>query len=262
MNRPKVVIYGAASVDGRLTIAPGVLLMFGDKTWETIAGSDQEIADWLRSTHKPQAYLEGSSSLVTKNTRPKPLPPFKGESKSLYKDYLPGSVVKRPQHRGWFVTVDSKGLIRWVYKEYPSEEWKGWHLMVLVSNQTPPEYLAYLQKETIPYLVVGEDRVDLKQALEKMQRKLGIRSVMSTSPGKLGGALLRAGLVDEVNVLFLPAIIGGFETPSLFESPELATDEWPTRLRLIWAQVLADGRVWLRYGVLPETKHEAKQEKK
>jgi len=261
MDRPKVVIYGAASLDGRLTIALDVLLMFGDKRWEAIAGSDQEIADWLRSAHKPQAYLEGSGSLVTKNTKPQTLSKFKGNPKPLYEDYLPDSVVKRPQHRGWFVTVDSKGLIRWVYKEYPSEEWKGWHLMVLVSNQTPPEYLAYLQKETIPYLVAGEERVNLKKALEKMQTKLGITSVVSTSPGKLGGALLRAGLVDEVNVLFIPAIIGGFETPSLFESPELKTNEWPTRLKLIWAQVLADGRVWLRYEVLPETKHEGQKRK-
>jgi len=28
--------------------------------------------------------------------------------------------------------------------------------------------------------------------------------------------------------------------------------EWPTRLRLISAQVHADGRVWLRYEVVPE----------
>jgi hypothetical protein len=252
MNRPKVVIYGGVSVDGRLTIAPGVLLMFGDKRWDSIAGSDEEIDNWLREKHKPQAYLEGSGSLVMYAEKPKPLPSFKGDPKMLYQDFLPDSVVKRPNHRGWFCTIDSKGLIRWVYKEFPSEEWKGWHLMVIVANYTPPEYLAYLHKENIPYLVAGKERVDLKLALEKMKSQLGVTSVVSTSPGKLGGALLRAGLVDEINILFLPAIIGGFETPSLFQSPELKPNEWPTPLRLIWAQVQNDGRVWLRYEVMPE----------
>ena len=79
MSGPKMVIYGGASVDGRLTIAPGVLLMFGDRKWDSIAGSDEETANWLREKHKPQAYLEGSGSLVTNTEKPKPLSPFKGE---------------------------------------------------------------------------------------------------------------------------------------------------------------------------------------
>ena len=251
MKRPKVVIYGCASVDGRLTIAPGVLLMFGDKRWDSIAGSDEEIATWLRTKHQPQAYLEGSGSLVRTGEKPAPLPSFSGDPKRLYRDFLPDAVVKRPHHRGWFTMVDSKGLIRWAYKEWPSEEWTGWHLLVLVATQTPPEYLAYLQRETIPYLVAGEARVNLKVALEKLKSQLGVTSVVSTSPGKLGGALLREGLVDEVNILFVPAIVGGFETPSLFESPEMKSNQWPTRLKLVWAHMLSDGRVWLRYEVVP-----------
>jgi hypothetical protein len=231
--------------------------MFGDKRWNSIAGSDEEITRWLREKHKPQAYLEGSGSLVTHAEKPEKLEPLstvKGDMRMLYQDFLPESVVKRSNHRGWFCTVDSKGLIRWAYKEFPSEEWTGWHLMVIVANQTPPEYLAYLQKENIPYLVAGKEQVNLKLALKKIKSKLGVTSVMSTSPGKLGGALLRAGLVDEVNILVLPSIIGGFKTPSLFQSPELKPDEWPTPLRLIWAQVQNNGQVWLRYEVLPERK--------
>ena len=102
--------------------------------------------------------------------------------------------------------------------------------MVIVANQTPSEYLAYLQRENMPYLVAGEDRVNLKLVLEKMKSLLQVTSVLSTSPGKLGGALLRAGLIDEVNILFIPTLIGGSETPTLFESPELKPNEWPTGL--------------------------------
>ena len=73
MNRPQVVLYGQVSVDGRLTLAPGVLL-------------------------------------------------------ALYRDFLPAAVVNRPGQRGWFTMVDSRGRVRWVYKEWPGEEWAGWHL--------------------------------------------------------------------------------------------------------------------------------------
>jgi riboflavin biosynthesis pyrimidine reductase len=147
--------------------------------------------------------------------------------------------------------VDSRGRVRWAYKEWPEEEWAGWHLLVFVSHRTPPEYLAYLQRENIPYLVAGEERVDLHQALEKLGSQLGVTCVLSTSPGKLGGALLRAGLVDEINIEFFPAVIGGTDTPALFESPALKSDEWPTQLKLISAQVQAEGRVWLCYQVVP-----------
>ena len=251
MQKPKVVVFGEVSVDGRLTLAPGVLLMFGDERWQAVAGST-EVGQWLQSIHQPQAYLEGSASLVTEDAQPTPLPPISGDAAALYTDFLPDSVVTRPEHRGWFTMVDSRGRVRWRFKEWPDEAWAGWHLLVLVSHGTPPEYLAYLQREAIPYLVAGQGRVDLRLALEKLGAQLGVSCLLSTSPGRLGGALLRAGLVDEINVEFFPAIIGGFETPSLFDSPELRPGQWPTRIELISAQVSGEGRVWLRYQVIQD----------
>jgi hypothetical protein len=251
MDRPRVVLFGEASVDGRLTLAPGVLLLFGDERWSAVAGTSPT-SKWVTLVYQPQAYLEGSASLVPDGAQIEPLPAVQGPTGPLYADYLPDSVVGRPGHRGWFTMVDSRGRVRWAYKEWPEEEWAGWHLLVLVSQATPAEYLAYLRREEIPYLLAGEGRVDLALALDKMRAQLGVERVLSTSPGKLGGALLKAGLVDEINVEFFPAIIGGFDTPSLFESPPLEPEEWPTRLRLISAQVQENGRVWLRYEVLRE----------
>jgi riboflavin biosynthesis pyrimidine reductase len=251
MSRPRVVIYAIASVDGRLTLAPDVLLLFEDKRWDAVAGSS-DVYQWLKSTHKPQVVLEGSGSFATSNMVPDPLPPVAGDPKSLYQDFLPHAVVHRPGHWGWFTVVDSRGRIRWTYKEYPGEEWEGWHLLILVAHHTPPEYLAYLQRENIPYLIAGEKRVDLRSAMEKLASQLNITCVLSTAGGKLNGALLRAGLVDEINVEFFPAVIGGSDTPSLFDSPELKPDELPTQLKLISAQVQADGHVWLRYEVVRE----------
>jgi riboflavin biosynthesis pyrimidine reductase len=107
---------------------------------------------------------------------------------------------------------------------------------VLVARATPAAYLAYLRRERIAYLVAGEERVDLAEALLRMRDKLGVTCVVSAAGGGLNGALLRAGLVDEIQVLVLPTVIGGRQTPSIFDGPELLVGETPAKLRLLSAQ--------------------------
>ena len=252
MSKPKVVIYGDVSVDGRLTLAPDHLLLFCDQRWEAVAPKSN-VYDWLMFTHKPEAMMEGSNSFVYSQCVPSPLPPVRSNPRELYRDFLPEAVVHNAARQAWFTVMDSRGRIRWTYtgeprKEAPGSE--GQHLLVFVTGRTPPEYLAFLRRENVPYLIAGEDRVDLAIALEKLASRLGVKCVLSTSPGKLAGALLRAGLVDEVDIDFFPAIIGGTDTPALFQSPALKPDEWPTRLKLLAVQVQANGRVWLRYEVV------------
>lgn len=244
MDRPKVVSAGVVSCDGCLTLAPNVVLLFGDPRWDAVAGASH-LEEWLKTIHAPTAMLEGSNSLVPAGAEPEPLPAYEGDQEALYQDYLPGEILARPNVH-WMTVVDARGRIRWGYKEMGE-----WYAATLVTRRTPAAYLAYLQRERIPYLVAGSgEHVDLALGLAKMKQLLGVECVLSTSPGRLGGALLRAGLLDEVNIEFFPALIGGTNTPALFTAPDLAPEECPVRLKLISAQVQAEGHVWLRYEVV------------
>jgi 2,5-diamino-6-(ribosylamino)-4(3H)-pyrimidinone 5'-phosphate reductase len=251
MSRPKVVTFNVASLDGRVAASRDRLLIRGDERWQAL-GEAGDAYRWLKSLHAPQASLEGSGSLVREEDEPAPLPPVEGDAAHLYDDYLPQSVTGRAGHRGWFTVVDGRGRVRNWIKDGGvfGEEWQGWHTLVLVCQATPAPYLAYLQREAIPYLVAGAERVDLSLALEKVGARLGVTTLLSTAAGRLNGALLRAGLVHEVNVELLPGIVGGMDTPSLFDSPALGPEEKPVRLELISALVAtggAGGQVWLRY---------------
>jgi 2,5-diamino-6-(ribosylamino)-4(3H)-pyrimidinone 5'-phosphate reductase len=253
MDRPRVVVLNGASVDGRLAVSPEVLLLYGDERWQALGGESQfDVFNWLKARHKVGATLEGSGSFVRDDQQPDPLPPFEGDRETLYRDFLPPDRVSSPALRGWFTVVDGRGRVRWGHKDGAAfgEEWAGWYLLALVGRHTPPEYLAYLRREGTPYLVAGEGRVDLEQALVKMRSLLGVECVLSTGGGRLNGALLRAGVIDEVNVEFLPALIGGVDTPSLYDSPALGPDEQPTHLKLISCHAQDGGRVWLRYEVV------------
>ena len=56
-------------------------------------------------------------------------------------------------------------------------------------------------------------RMHLSVALEKIQGLLRARCVVSKGGGGINGALLRAGLVDELQMLWYPPVIGGAGTP-------------------------------------------------
>jgi riboflavin biosynthesis pyrimidine reductase len=253
MDRPKVVVMNGASVDGRLAVSPGKLLLYGDERWQTLGGPPFfDVFRWLKAHHRAGATLEGSGSFVPDGSVPEPLPPAEGDVAALYQDYLPQSAIERPDHRGWFAVVDGRGRVRWGTQDGADfgEEWAGWYLLVWVGRHTPPAYLAYLRREGTPYLVAGDGHVDLGEALSKMKALLGVECVLSTGGGRLNGALLRNHLIDEVNVEVLPALIGGTETPTLYDSPALGPDEPLTPLELISCQVQTGGRVWLRYRVV------------
>jgi riboflavin biosynthesis pyrimidine reductase len=72
---------------------------------------------------------------------------------------------------------------------------------------------------------------------------------VSEAGGGLNGALLRAGLVDELHLVLLPTLIGGHATPATFDGPPLAAEDLPTPLRLLDSHVSADDTVWLHYQV-------------
>ncbi len=90
---------------------------------------------------------------------------------------------------------------------------------------------------------------DLAAALEELHNRHAVQTVRVDSGGRLNGALLRAGLVDEVSVLVHPALVGGQSPRSLYRAPDLDSAGGVINLRLAESQTLKDGIVWLRYEV-------------
>ena len=234
LDRPRVVVSVSSSVDGRITLGRGRLLMDPDnaRVWESLASSGA--ADIGRH----EAVLEGSGSLVTDDVGPLSLPDADGE---FHEDFLP---EPEPGHESWFVVVDGRGRVRWTMTRAGHAD-----LLVLVARSTPAAYLAYLRRENIPYLVAGHDGVDLGQALRLLKEKLGVTRVLAAGGGGINSALLRAGLIDEIHLLVLPAAVGGRGTPSVFDGPELGDGELPVKLRLLSAHPQDDGSVRLHYEV-------------
>lgn len=254
MERPRVVLSVGASVDGKVTLTRQQILMEqpSSRLWAgmTPTGADplqEDVLELVRRQYGCNATLEGSGSLVADGAEPPPLPPHERDPAELYTDFLPPEITDQPSPpHMWFTVVDGRGRIRW------TEKHPGWDVLVLVCRSTPADYLGYLRGERICYLVAGHDRVDLAAALAAMARSLGVRCVLSTAGGGLNGALLRAGLIDELSLSLAPALVGGLGTPSVVDGPPLTVGERPTPLRLISVHADAGGTVRLRYEVVRE----------
>lgn len=247
MRRLRVITCNLASVDGRLTIAPGVQLLGGDERWTRIAGDADPYA-WVRELHAPDVLLEGSGSLVAEDA-----PPVAHASGDVvdeeFDHHLPEDVTHVPGRR-WMAVVDGRGRVELQFTEWPDPAWAGWHALVVTSRAVAPAHLAWLRERGIPYVVAGDGPVDLAVALQQLHDHLGVETLVCTGGGRLGGALLRAGLVDEVDIELLPAVIGGRGTPALFDAPPLGPGEQPVALRLLDEEVTDEGHVRLRYAVV------------
>ncbi len=254
MKRPKVVLYVCASVDGRITLGTNSTMfdsyrhpeLYGmlcpEEEWESFTKAIIEI-------YKPDMFMEGSNMLVAENEELAELPEYHGDLDRLYEDWLPDDVVNRTGRKTWTSVVDGRGRFRNGYTAECDDP--ETYMVHLTAETAPAEYLAFLRSRHIPYLLEGKNQVDLPRMLEKVKSKLQVKTIATSSGGRLSGALIRASLLDEINILLSPIIIGGFSIPTLFSSPE---PNWPSiipnRLTLLEMKSFRHDKLWLRYKVV------------
>ncbi len=149
--------------------------------------------------------------------------------------------------RPLLVVPDSRGRVRNWNTLRESPYWRD--MIALCSNSTPDSYLDYLRKRYIEYIIAGDDHVDLRLALEKINDRYGVKIVRVDSGGTLNGVLLRAGLVSEISVLIDPCMVGGTTQRSVFRAPDLTSSDGVIQLRLIDIEKLPNDVIWVRYEV-------------
>ncbi len=246
ITRPRVIVSVTATADGRVTLSRMERLLDDGPNLRWKATWPPDVDDLLtrraaaiEQRHHPTVVLEGSGTFVADDAGSLNLPDTTVPADVLWTDYLPD---RSPR---WFAVVDARGRVAWTHKG--DEETS---LLVIASRSTPLPYLAHLRQEGIPYLLAGARRVDLTSALAKMRTQLGTRCLVSEAGGGLNGALLRAGLIDELHIITVPALIGGLGTPSVMDGPPLGTGSFPEQLRTIDVQVGTHGTIWAHYEVV------------
>ena len=233
----RLITFNVASIDGRIAISASTPSWL-DQRWQL---SDQfEPVDVL-SLHGARVSLQGSNSFTGRDAPPAIFDAGR-DVKIPAGDFLPSRLHT---HSGrWFVVIDSRARVRWTTFDMDDTR-----LAVLLSRTTPAAYRLFLREHEVPYFETGEDRVDLSRALSRLGEVFHDDCIVSDAGGVLNGALLRAGLVDEIDLQLLPAVVGRADAPTIFEGYDPGTSGGIRELHLISTESRPDGSTFIRYAV-------------
>jgi riboflavin biosynthesis pyrimidine reductase len=217
-----------ASVDGRIVVDRWPVSAEGRRQYELVHAA-YEPDGWIcgRVTMEPFAgHLRSDAEVAREHGGGAPREDFRA----------PG------EYDSFAFAIDASGRLAW-----ESSDIDGDHVVSVLSECVPDEYLAFLRERGVSYLLAGAREVDLPLALEKIGARFGVRTLLLEGGGRINGGMLRAGLIDEVSLLVAPVADGRMGTPALFDLDD--ADVAPQRLALESAERRADDFLWLRYRV-------------
>jgi riboflavin biosynthesis pyrimidine reductase len=226
--KPHVICLMAASVDGRTLHSRWRPKGAGSELFEQV--HDELAGDaWLVGRVTGQEFAKG-----------RPYPAAPGES-------FPREPWLARRAAGCYgVVLDAHGKIGWGRSDIGGDP-----IVVVLSEAVSDAHLAGLRGEGVSYIFAGKSELDLDLALEILHRELGIQRLLLEGGGGTNGALLRAGLVDELNLILCPAVDGAKGAPSVFDSPDQdeARRAPVTAMTLLNSRALAGGAMLLRYAI-------------
>lgn len=224
-KRPYVICHMVPSVDGRI-VTDG---------WRLPRGL---LADYERTaaSFEADAWIIGRVSMEPYAGKAR-LPTAPRGARLPRTDF-----IARTGAASYAIAIDPGGKLRWESGAIDDD-----HVVTVLTEQVPDRYLAFLRARGVSYLFGGRSRIDVPAVLRKLRSRLGIRRLLLEGGGKINGAFLAAGAVDELSVLIAPVADGGVGTPTLFdarEGPGLARD-----LALVSVERRRGGLLWVRYRV-------------
>ena len=229
--RPKVICHIMSSVDGRLLPGRWTLPFDGTPAGELF----KEYAEIGR-------LLETDAWMFGKATTRESFP-YKFMPKSE-RTVLPGLVfIPSSLSQRLFITIDPDADIF-----YTSDKLRGDNIIVVLGTNATTDYIEMLREKGIGYIVL-EDVKELCKAIEILAEQFGVRSISLQGGGIIDGAMLAAGLLDELSLVIYPGIDGLTTSPSIFEYLG-ADDERPAdgqALELLSSETRNHGIMWLRY---------------
>ena len=227
--KPYVICHMCTTIDGKILTERWGRLPHGQSGAELFEGTAKRfgVPAWLIGTTTMREFASRRATLGT----------ARGSIDRV--DYMADPKAKR-----FGIAADAKGVLR-----FERGDVAGDHVVLLITHRVSDAFLAHLQRAGVSYFFCGRERIDLRVALDKIRRRLGLEYLMLEGGGAFNGAMLAAGLVDEISQVIVPVVDGGAGVESIFDLPS-RSKRAAARLRLISHRSLPGSAHWFRYRVL------------
>ncbi|HEU4887356.1 MAG TPA: RibD family protein [Thermoanaerobaculia bacterium] len=223
-SRPYVICHMLPSIDGRIVL----------RDWK-LPNATREY-ERTAATFEADAWIIGRISMEPYAGKAR-VPARRNRERIAREDFIAGHDAS-----SYAIAIDPSGKLTWRASDIDGE-----HVITILTESVPDDYLAFLQSKGVSYLFGGKSRIDLAKVLQKLRSRFGIKKLLLEGGGKINGSFLAANLIDELSILVGPVADGSIGTPSLFDVEDRRA---PARnLKLLAVEKRAGGIVWLRYKV-------------
>jgi len=116
---------------------------------------------------------------------------------------------------------------------------------------TNPHHPAFKVKDKLELLYYPK-KIDFKNLFKKFKQKYKMNRITIQSGGTMNSILIRAGLIDRVSIVIVPALIGGENTSTLVDGTDLLSDKDVSlikSLKLVKCEKLKKSYLHLVYSV-------------
>ena len=230
MERPITTLFMLESLDGKINSGNSDALDV-DRDWKNIDGLKEGLQQYYDIESETDVFSLNTGRVMAKiGVNERENPPEK-------MDVMTFVIIDNAPH------LNERGvdyLCRWVGR------------LVLVTTNV--EHPAFAMRERHDNLeILQYDKLDLAQVLHDVHEKYGAERLTIQSGGNLNGQFLRDDLIDYVNVVVAPVLVGGRDTSTLIDGDAISSPEELDKIRpmkLIECKALNNSYVQLQYGVI------------
>ncbi|MGN1330968.1 MAG: dihydrofolate reductase family protein [Clostridia bacterium] len=230
MNRPITTLFMLESLDGKISSGSSDNLD-ADKDFCRIDGVKEGLYQYYELEMKTDLFSLNTGRVMAK---------IGVNDKKEYHDKI--DVVT-------FVIIDNKPHLNEKGIDYLCH-WAG-KLLLVTTNKNHPAYNIKDKYDNLDILYY--ESLDLEKLLEDLYSKYNAKRLTIQSGGTLNGLFVRNKLIDFVNIVIAPVLVGGNDVPTLIDGESIKDENELNKLmplELLECNKLEDSYIELKYKVL------------
>lgn len=141
----------------------------------------------------------------------------------------------------YYVSIDTSGKLAWKSNTFNYRDTKAEVLQVL-TNKASDAYKQYLRDNGVSYIICGDDKLDIKLLMDKLENDFGFKCLMLGGGATLNWSFIKKGYCDEVSTVIAPVANGNTNATNLYVDNSEETHNVDLSLKSV--QVFGD-TVWI-----------------